>query len=179
MAEQIATKWYAVRCATRQERRATDGLHQRGFDTYAPMETRWRHLRAVKDKIQRPLFPGYLFVRCTPGDFYDIGETDGVSQFVRAPLNGIDLEPLPFPDECIGDLMARQHFGEFDQTRKTPMRTRPKAGDRANVIGGKWRGYVAQVLSTSATKRKAIVLLETMHAGPVKMTLDVAHLDAA
>jgi transcription antitermination factor NusG len=169
--------WYCIRCPAPS--RAARNLKERSFETYHPIETRWRHLRGVKSKVDRSLFPGYMFVRCSPADFYAISKTDGVGSFVRLLANGIDLVPMAFPDDCIGDLMSQQFFGEFDATRGAQKRTRPKPGERANVVGGKWRGYVAEVLSMSPKTRKAHVLLETIQGARVPMTLDMAHLDAA
>jgi transcription antitermination factor NusG len=169
--------WYCIRCPS--PARAAHNLKERQFETYHPVETRWRHGRVNKVKIDRSLFPGYMFVRCTPNDFYAVTKTEGVGSFVRYPSNGIDLVPMAFPDECIGDLISQQHFGMFDATRSAQKRAKPKPGERAKVVGGKWRGYVAEVLSVSPKTRKAHVLLETIQGDRVRMTLDVAHLDAA
>lgn len=172
-------RWYAIRSSTRQEGRAYEALSEQGFRAYVPKETRWLRSQWTKTKVDRPLFPGYLFVQCAPADFYRIVETDGVHQFVRTMRNSGELEPMAFPDEAIGDLISQQHFGEFDVTRSKPKRTRPKNGERAAVVGGKWRGYFAEVLATSPKQRHAVVMLETINDGRVKMTLDAAHLDAA
>lgn len=172
-------RWYAIRSATRQEGRAYDALAEQGFRAYVPKETRWLRSRLTKTKVERPLFPGYLFVCCSPDDFYRVVETDGVHQFVRVMRNTGELAPMAFPDDAIGDLISQQHFGEFDATRSKPKRTVPKNGDRAAVVSGKWRGYFAEVLATSPKHRMAVVMLETINAGRVKMTLDAAHLDAA
>jgi hypothetical protein len=59
---------------------------------------------------------GYVFVFCTPADFHRIREIEGVHQFVRIVNDADELEPMPFPKEALGDLMARQVFGEFDET---------------------------------------------------------------
>ncbi len=169
--------WYCIRCPS--PAKAALNLKDRRFDTYHPVETRWRHGRVNKIKIDRSLFPGYMFVRCTLADFDAITNIQGVGSFVRYSTNGVDRIPLAFPDECIGDLISQQHFGEFDMTRSASRRARPKPGERANIVGGKWRGYVAEVLSMSPKTRKAHVLLETIQGDRVRMTLDMAHLDAA
>lgn len=169
--------WYCIRCPS--PARAAHNLADRRFETYHPVETRWRHRRGLKTKAECSLFPGYMFVRCSPADFYAITKVEGVGSFVRYPANGVDLVPMAFPDDCIGDLMSQQHFGEFDATRADRRRAKPKPGERANVVGGKWRGYVAEVLSMSPKTRKAHVLLETIQGDRVRMTLDMAHLDAA
>lgn len=166
--------WYVVRCPS--PRHAAESLKEQRFESFHAVETRWHHRRSRKVKVERPLFPGYLFVRCTPADFYRVEKVSGVGSFFRYPFNGVDLHPVSFPDEALGDLMFRQLRGEFDATQAGRQRFHPKTGERVKVVGGKWRGYIADVLSITSKTNKATVMLEGME---VKMTLDMAHLDAA
>jgi transcription antitermination factor NusG len=59
--------WYALRVASNREFRVWDWLGERGFEGFVPTvaeETRWSDRRKV---IDRPLFPGYIFVRRAEG----------------------------------------------------------------------------------------------------------------
>lgn len=171
----MTSQWFALRTATRQEARAMSGLKEKGFEVFLPVSARWRQTRSVKTRAETALFPGYLFILASPADFYTIGKTDGVHQFVRVMSASGEFEPMAFPDEAIGDLMVRQEFGEFDATR-TVQTYRPKVGERVEITGGKWRGYFAEVFSLTPDKRRAYVSFEGSGA---KMKLDIAHLDAA
>jgi hypothetical protein len=59
---------------------------------------------------------------------------------------------------------------------KGPGEYRPRTGGSAKVIGGKWRGYIAEILSPKPSQRKAVVTLQGLKARQI--TLDVARLDA-
>lgn len=167
--------WYAVRSATRREKAAIGGLTEQGFAVFMPCETLQRKLGGAMENVNRPLFPGYLFILCEPADFRQILEVEGVHQFVRFGT-GDDLKPFPFPIAEIIALQAAERAGEFDRTRKTRAPYRPRKGDKVQVIAGDWYSYVGKVLDTP-TGSRAMVKIE----GPFGrgVALDVAHLAAA
>ncbi|MDB5458137.1 MAG: transcription/translation regulatory transformer protein RfaH [Caulobacter sp.] len=170
--------WYGIRTATRQEDEVETRLQAMSLEVWVPRATFWRRLRSNKSKVHRPLFPGYLFVRCTPDDFHRIHGVEGFHQFVRVRAMDGQLLVMRFPDEAIGDLMMRQFMeGEFDETRSKPEAYRPKVGDRVVVTGGKWYAYLAEVLSLSPSKRQAKVRIEDMAGAPASVSYSC--LDAA
>jgi len=86
-------KWYVVQSKPREEERALHFLREKGFHAYLPrMEV--VKMRGFKNsKIQKPLFPGYLFCR------FDIGEnlahvrwTHGVKKLLPESVKPISLE---------------------------------------------------------------------------------------
>ena len=55
--------WFVVATKPNGERSAEMNLLQQGFDVFFPLiEKTRRHARRV-DTVQKPLFPGYLFVQ--------------------------------------------------------------------------------------------------------------------
>src|SRR5260370_182762 len=124
-----ASQWFAIRSATRRENSAHDGLVEQGFTVFLPCETRWSQNRWTKVKVERPLFPGYMFVLCAPCDFPDILAIEGVHQFVRYMV-GDELAPMPIPTAAIIEIQANERRGAFDATRTYKPPYRPKKGDR-------------------------------------------------
>lgn len=168
--------WYAVRAATRREGTAFDGLTERGFSVFLPMVTLWRRQRRGGDeKVQRPLFPGYMFVLCSEQDFPDIQGVEAVHQFVRYVKND-ELTPMPIPLAAVIEMQAAERLGEFDYTRTIKPQYRPKKGEKVKVIAGPWQSFIGKVLDTPTGKR-ALVMIEGPHGRGV--ALDVAHLSAA
>lgn len=168
--------WYAVRSATRMELKALHGLTEQGFAVFYPCETVQRRLGGADERVNRPLFPGYMFVLCEPENFRQILDVEGVHQFLRFGT-GEKLQPFPFPLAVIIGLQAQERAGEFDRTRKSPPPAyKPRKGDKVQVTAGHWQAYVGTVLNTP-TKARALVKIE----GPFGkgVTLDVAHLKAA
>lgn len=169
------TTWFAIRSATRRERAAFAGLVEQGFTVFMPCETRWSTTRWAKTKIMAPLYPGYMFVLCTPEDFRRILDIEGVHQFVRYVVDDVAV-PMLIPLAAIIAIQADERAGAFDSTRTTRVRYRPKKGHKVQVTAGPWMGFIGKVLATPAKDR-----VHVMTEGPFGrgVTLDVAHLSAA
>ena len=59
----MAGNWYVVRTEPRAEYLAADELKRDGYDIYLPRVT---IPQTSGKRLERPLFPGYLFLRCDP-----------------------------------------------------------------------------------------------------------------
>lgn len=77
-------QWYVVYTKTNGEQQAAVNLSNQGFEVYLPRyrKTR-RHARRI-EKIMRPLFPRYLFVRMglNADDWRSVNGTRGVMHLV-------------------------------------------------------------------------------------------------
>lgn len=141
-------------------------------ETYVPCETvERRRGNKPKMKLTRPVFVGYLFVRCEPEAFGAIRDVVEVHDFVRYSREDGSRAPLKLHDNALVPILLAEMFGGLDYT-KTPPAYRPERGDKVKIRGGKWSGYMARVLSVS--KRKAIV--ETQWC---KLEVEPEQLEAA
>lgn len=174
--------WYAIETNPQCEVRACRGLKEQGFTAYLPVETNWKRSRAKqRERVDKPLFTGYLFVGITPEQqLWPVRHVDGVRGIVS--LNGepyeIGLFYLPEkpnePVHFVYWLQSRQAMGEFDHTpaRKSVYRK----GDRARVLNGQFKGHVGEMLEADDRGRVKI-MLEGIFGG--KMWIDDDHLEAA
>lgn len=178
--------WYIVRSASGRERAALASIEGEGFNAYLPCETRWRRTPTRKDKVEHPLFVGYLFVECEATDCAGILELDGVHQFVR--YLGSDGEPhaMPIPAREVEKVRAKQAAGHYDVTRPSRrelkrLERKAKAmrkGERVKLTDGPFSGFIGRVLEMRQSERAALVEVEIFgRVTPVE--LDVGHLDAA
>lgn len=98
-------RWYVVHTQPNGELRAVLNLQRQGFDTYLPrcLKER-RHARKI-ERVARPLFPRYLFVRLDleTDRWRSVYGTFGVSDFVS---NGSG--PVPVPEDIIEDIRAHE-----------------------------------------------------------------------
>lgn len=173
--------WYAVLTTPRSEERAAAGLRERGFDVFMPFETR---LKRTKDnsraRIDRPLWPGYLFVGINPdcAGIYHVRLQEGV----RGVVVGTDGKParigwidLPKSDggvrkvHIVNWLRERQASGEFDYT--PARRTVFAKGARAKVTAGQFQGSVGTMTAEDEMGRVRIEL-EGIFRGGVWMDDD-------
>ncbi|WP_165842919.1 transcription termination/antitermination protein NusG [Phenylobacterium deserti] len=150
--------WYAVRTATRRERKALQSLNEFGFTAFLPCETRWTHDRNGKDVAYSPLFPGYLFVLIRPSEIHDVLEIDGVHDFVRCIDGSGEAAPMPIPAKAILTIQAEERAGAYDRTKSKRRVYRPRKGDRVMVEAGTWLGFIGKVLATPRGERAHVML---------------------
>ena len=86
--------WYAVHTRSNFEKRVADTLSEKGVPVYLPAI---REIHRWKDRnktVDRPLFPGYLFIRMVDADAgrLQVLRTSGT---VRILGQGDALEPVP------------------------------------------------------------------------------------
>jgi transcription antitermination factor NusG len=112
-------RWFAVYTSSCHEKRVAQHCQVREIESFLPT---YRDTRRWKNgcimKIERPLFPGYVFVRFSPAHRVRILELPGVVSLVGAarqpaPLPDTDIEALrsglpllnaePFPYLNVGD----------------------------------------------------------------------------
>lgn len=170
--------WYVVRSATRREKHAERGLREQGFEVYLPCLTRWRRHAGKKDRVQGPLFPGYLFVAIDHSrqSCLQVNDTDGVYGMVS--ITSCNGEPVPVPEHLVVALREAEAIGKFDKTLSTDARFTGFRGQRVHITGGQFIGYLATLLQdVGASDKKARVSLEGLGGG--KMPVNVHHLKAA
>jgi len=126
--------WYIAQ-VSQAGRRAAVALKEHRFSVYFPMERVWRSIpKGGREAVDRPLFPGYLFVGAGPwnGDnpldqFHNI---DGLTRIVPTKLSAERLAQLVY------DMTLRQCAGEFDQTAaRQYLPPKPLIGPLSHTVG--------------------------------------------
>ena len=194
-------RWYCLRTATRREKDAVEKLREHftealieggstcDAEIYLPTEKRRSLLRRPKDGeeyeiVERPLMPGYLFVKAASAEAVkqcvrDVeAKIDGV-EFIHAVLeyrrNDGRLIPYPIASSLIEGLMREQAAGDFDFT-PVAKRYRPSKKDRVVITRGPFSGFLAEVIAMSADERRVSVEVSIFgRKGPAEMPVgDIA-----
>jgi len=133
---------YAVHTKPRQEKALAEGLCAAGVSCYVPLTRRlrsWEHRRRI---VHEPLFPGYIFAKCSVDQTYVIHSSGRAVQVIAAPdpaktvhelsqidialEGGVSLDPYPFLKDGKRVVVARGPLrgleGEVDCRAKTPHR---------------------------------------------------------
>lgn len=161
--------WYAVRCRPQAEAKALDGLRERRFDTYMPVETRLRRTLKGRKRVDHPLIPGYIFVGVKSWQsLYFVTRVEAVQEVIS-----VAGEAYPIPSRFVYDLMARQSAGEFDFT---PRKKDLVKGGKATVLSGIYKDRIAEIITAPAEGR-AEIMMEGLWGG--RMTIDIKNLEAA
>lgn len=148
-------------------------LREAGYVAYCPQERVTRRRGRKTQDVTRPVWPGYLFIRCEAtqlgaalilGKAFDfIRYTD--AQGVRSPLRMASGVLVP--------IILAEAFGALDFTDKTPPAYRPSKGDRVKLTSGKFVGYFARIMAVSKNRAK----LEVEKGG--RMSAEIRALEAA
>jgi transcription termination/antitermination protein NusG len=120
--------WYALQTRPRFEKKVTTELQEKGVEAFLPAQTSLRQWSDRRRMIERPLFPGYVFVKsaATLDARVTILRTNGVSSFVG--VRGIGT---PIPNEEI--IAIRKVLEE-----KIPFSLHPflRVGQSVRIRGG-------------------------------------------
>lgn len=168
----MTLRWYAAQTNPVCEAKAAKGLKEHGFTVFLPVETKWKRSTRTKkrDRVDHPLFTGYLFVGLCPGQsLYHVRQIDGVRGLVSCGM-GV---PAEINARFVYDLQARQLAGEFDHTPAVKCTYRP--GDKAKVtLEGPYRDLIGEVLTATDAGRVELMLNAALNW---KTTIDSDHLE--
>jgi transcriptional antiterminator RfaH len=145
--------WAVVNTHSHKEQIALEHLSRQSFETYCPrIWKRISHARRFQN-VERPLFPGYVFVRAdaSQDQWRPILSTVGVRTLVRF---GNQLGLLS--DAFIASLRARERDGVI-VAPESPYRP----GQRVKLVGGPFDGVTATILSSNE-KDRLVVLMDLL-----------------
>ncbi len=95
-------RWYAAYTKPCHEKRVAEHLEIRKIESFLPLyrgSRRWNN--GCNITLERPLFPGYVFVHIPPNERVRVLKLSGVVSIV-----GTTREPTPLPDEDIERLRS-------------------------------------------------------------------------
>src|SRR4051794_33141278 len=92
----VDSPWYAFYTRARHERRVEERLQHRGFESFVPRIPLQRQWKDRKKIVDWPLFPGYVFARCTVQEVGKVASTTGIVSVVSnngkpAPVDADEL----------------------------------------------------------------------------------------
>jgi transcription antitermination factor NusG len=102
----VSRRWYAAYTKPCHEKRVAEHLQIRNIELFLPLycsKRRWNN--GCNVTLERPLFPGYVFVHIPANERVRVLELSGVLSIV-----GTSREPTPLPDEDIERLRSGLHL---------------------------------------------------------------------
>jgi transcriptional antiterminator RfaH len=147
--------WFVARTHANAEPKARINLVQQGYEVYLPLCRRTRTHARRREIVQRPLFPGYLFVS------FDIENTAWRSIFSTIGVSSLICNgelPARVPPGTVESIKAAEQDGLFDYTREV---ARLKVGDPVRVASGPFTGLIGR-LQSPVSKDRVRVLLEIL-----------------
>ena len=164
-------RWYIVHTQPNGEERARLNLERQGFDVYLPRYLKHRrHARRI-ERVRRPLFPRYLFVRFDPETalWRSINGTFGVAYLVAH-----GSEPVSVPDTIVDAIKARHNEDDL-VVLHSPESFEP--GQKLEIVEGPfaWKTGLFQRLSDN----DRVVLLLDLLGRKISVTVSPEMVAAA
>ena len=163
--EYYETRWYAAYTSSNHEKRVAEQMGVRGVEHFLPLYASIRRWRNGRVKLQRPLFPGYVFVRIALREKLRLQQIPGVAWLV-----GFHGTPAALPDEEIEAL--RTSLGTGMQAEPHPYLT---AGRRVRVKEGPLVG-VEGILVKSKNRARFVVSMDLIQRA-MAVEMDEADLE--
>jgi len=92
----VTQAWYAVYTRARHEKAVDRALQEKGVESFLPLHDVLSRRKDRRKWVQKPLFPGYLFVHVPEGNVGEAWRTRGVVYVV-----GDGDSPVAVPDEQV------------------------------------------------------------------------------
>ncbi|MFG6531397.1 MULTISPECIES: transcription termination/antitermination protein NusG [unclassified Sulfitobacter] len=151
MSDKNRSGWFVAQLRPHGLSQARVHLKRQGFETYSPLLMESSRSRPGKGSLERPLFPGYLFVNFDPNQtgWTAINSTRGVSRLILNDLR----RPRPLPEGLIRALQNRCDPEEAYQGENDL-----EVGDRVRVLTGPFAELVTKIEALPSAGRVGVLI---------------------
>jgi transcription antitermination factor NusG len=156
--------WYAASTAPCREKRVLDHLAIRKIESFLPLylsSRKWKN--GCRVELERPLFPGYVFVRVAITDRVRVLEVPSVLSIVSR-----GRVPEPLEEHVIATLRASLHLRNIEPHPYLVI------GNRVSIIDGPFAGLSGIVLRRKGSLHVVITVELLMQS--VAVEVDIADL---
>jgi transcription antitermination factor NusG len=160
-------QWFAVYTNSCREKRVAEHCDVRDIESFLPVyrsTRRWRNGCTVN--LERPLFPGYVFVRVNQTHRVRVLELPGVVSIV-----GAARQPTPLPDAEIEALRNGIHLSNAEPHRYL------KVGERVKIRSGPLEGMTG-ILTRKKNSLRVVLTLDLIMKS-ISVEVDEQNLEAA
>src|SRR5690242_19673148 len=129
----LEPRWFVAQTNARHEKKVHVGLTERGIESFLPLYSEIHRWRDRKQKVDMPLFPGYVFVRLPLVEKIAVLRQPGVARLVS--VAGV---PAPVSESeivALRDGLAQQIKAEPYPFLRTGERVRVVRGPLAGLTG--------------------------------------------
>jgi len=138
-------RWYAVYVKYKMEKKVYQELKRKEIDVYLPLKKEKRQWSDRIKMIEEPLLWGYLFVRVSNKEYYDVLVTTGALRYVC-----FEGKATPIPDLQIEELkLFMQYANESIVVTSEPI----AKGDLVKVCCGPFKDIHGEVVEIRGKQR--------------------------
>jgi transcriptional antiterminator RfaH len=151
-ASTLGYKWYPVYTHPRAEKRAHQGLTDKGINAYLPLHRQLKQWSDRKKWVEEPFIKSYLFVNISESEQAEVLMTKGITRFIY--FSG---KIASMPDRQIEDLkllMASPYELEITENNL-------QAGEKIMIKAGPLKGMIGEIIAYQSQK-KLILRLDNL-----------------
>ncbi len=141
-------KWYAAYTDSRAEKKVYQELIKKRIDCYLPLKTEKKQWSDRIKVIENPLIRGYIFVKVSTREYYDVLITQGVRRYVCFEGN-----PTSIPEDQINEL---KQFVQCFNTEAEVTSDRIEKGAFVKIVSGPLAGISGEIVDIRG--KRCIVL---------------------
>lgn len=148
LATTSGVRWYAAYTAPSREKRVFESLSMRQVESFLPLyrsPRKWKN--GCRVELERPLFPGYVFVRISVTERIRVLEVPSVVSIVSR-----GRVPEPLQDDAIEILRTNLHL------RRAEPHSYLVVGEKVSICAGPFAGLSGIVLRKKGSLRVVINL---------------------
>ena len=161
---QKVPRWYAIYTRSRNEKKVSMQLEERGLEHFLPLVPQLRYWKDRKKIVNMPIFPGYVFVNIKISEKIRVLRANGVVRFIE--FNG---SPSPIPDAQIEDVRQLLKYPDRVETASYF-----NCRDPVEITAGPFSGIRGKIIH-SRGKQRLLVGIEIIHQA-ISVEIDSAWL---
>ena len=164
--EILVPKWYAVHTFSHHEQRVNKRLSDKRLNAYLPLYTARSLRKDVKTLIEKPLFPGYLFVFVPLVERLTVLQVPGVVRLV-----GFGGKPTPVTEQEIESLRTARAMGIYLEPFAYP-----EIGQKVRIKAGPFEGFQG-ILIRRKGKYRVVLSLESITSSSFVLDVDSCNVE--
>jgi len=129
-------KWYVLFVRTNHENKVRNILNRLNIESYLPLIKELRYWSDRKKWMERPLFPGYIFLRVSCREFFSVMDNNSVISYVKEGQN-----PASISEDQISMIRQVEASGNSYVEEQNCL----VEGDSIKVIGGPMKGIEGRI----------------------------------
>ncbi len=141
-------RWFAIYTRSKFEKKISVALTEKGIDHYLPLKIEKRQWSDRIKKIEEPLLKGYLFVRVSNKEYFNVLNTPGAVSYIT-----FDGKAAPIPDKQINDLKL---FMDTVNEKIDITKENLEKGQKVIVVSGPLKGITGELVEFRGKRRIAL-----------------------
>ncbi len=162
------SRWYAIYTRSRHEKLVRNTLVQKGVESFLPLRQVLSQWKDRRKWVEKPLFPGYVFVRTQQTQLYGVAMVRGVVYVL-----GSGGKPTAVPDDQVEAI--RQIVEAPYPTVLWPWL---QEGKRVRVTAGPLAGLETQIVERKKNRKSYLVVSVDLLGRSVAVEIDPRCVEA-